>query len=60
MVNKQLSKIQEQLDMTIASPLEWHCPNTQAEDWDNVPETSAIITLYLQKHQQAVVKYLND
>jgi hypothetical protein len=46
--------------MTIASPLEWHCPNTQAEDWDNVPETSAIITLYLQKHQQAVVKYLND
>ena len=46
--------------MTIASPLEWHCPETKLEDWDNVPETSAIITLYLQKHQAAVVKYLNE
>jgi hypothetical protein len=46
--------------MTISSPLEFHCPTTEAEDWDNVPETSAQIILYLQKHQESVVGYLNE
>ena len=46
--------------MTIENPLEWHCPETEAEDWDNVPETSAQVILYLQKHQQSMVGYLNE
>lgn len=40
-------KINEFLQMTIENPLNFYCPATTAEDWDNVPETSAQIILYL-------------
>lgn len=35
------SKIREYMQMVIEDPLVWYCPNTEPEDWDNVPETSA-------------------
>jgi len=60
MDQQYFSKIKDYLQMTIASPLEFYCPETEAEDWDNVPETSAKIILYLKKHQEAVVQYLNQ
>ena len=43
-------KITEYMDMIIEDPLVWLCPETSAEDWDYVPETSAQLILYLQKH----------
>jgi len=39
--SKQLTKIKSYLDIKIHSPLEWHCSDVQADDWDNVPETAA-------------------
>lgn len=45
--SKQLSKIRSYLDLKIHSPLEWHCSDVQADDWDNVPETAAQIIIYL-------------
>jgi hypothetical protein len=38
------------MDLTIENPLDWQCPETTVEDWDNVPYTSAQIILYLKKH----------
>jgi RecA-family ATPase len=51
-------RIREYMDMIIEDPLVWLCPQTHPEDWDNVPETSAQLILYLQKHQEAIVTYL--
>lgn len=33
--------LQQYLTLTIPNVLEWKCPETQMDDWDNVPHTSA-------------------
>ena len=58
MDNDYLLKIKKYHEMAITDVLEWDCPETAVEDWDNVPETSAQLLLYLQKHSHAIVKYL--
>ena len=46
------------MSQEIKDPLVWNCPSTKTQDWENVPETSTQITLYLQNHLASVVHYL--
>ena len=55
MDNDYMKKIKKYYDLTVADVLKWDCPETQLDDWDNVPETSAQLLLYLQKHSHAIV-----
>ena len=44
--------------MSIPDPLSWNCPESSAEDWDNVPEMAVQIILYLEKHGKALTEYV--
>ena len=54
------TKIKEFKGQIIDQPLDFEELETDAEDWDNVPEISTKSIMYLQKHHKATVKYLND
>ena len=57
-ITQYLARLNTYLSMEIADVLEFNCPQTVAQDWDNVPEKSTQITLYIQKHVQAITKHL--
>lgn len=57
-ISEYQDKIKSYLEFQVADVMEWECPQTTVQDWDNVPETSVQITLYLQKHAEAIVLYL--
>jgi hypothetical protein len=46
------------MTMSIPDPLSWNCPESSAEDWDNVPEMAVQIILYLEKHGKALTEYV--
>lgn len=47
------------MNLTIPDPLSWNCPESAAEDWDNVPEMAVQIILYLEKHGKALTDFLS-
>jgi hypothetical protein len=46
------------MTLSIPDPLSWNCPESSAEDWDNVPEMAVQIILYLEKHGKALTEYI--
>lgn len=46
------------MTLSIPDPLSWNCPESSAEDWDNVPEMAVQIILYLEKHGKALTEYV--
>jgi hypothetical protein len=53
-----ISKFKSFMTLSIPDPLSWNCPESSAEDWDNVPEMAVQIILYLEKHGKALTEYV--
>ena len=40
--------------------MQWKCPTSTAEDWDNVPEMAVQVIFYLEKHCKSIVELLKN
>lgn len=53
-----LKKIEESFNQLVDDAMEWKCPETEQNDWENVSETVVKIIDYLTKHGKAVSDHL--
>ena len=58
--NAIITKFQEYLKINIDDVMQWKCPTSTAEDWDNVPEMAVQVIFYLEKHCKSIVELLKN